>query len=132
MGKSPIDIKNKVAYFYAVVKNMDLNDSIKESKIRNYEISLEENTYNYFSDLSDMDKQLSEANPLEWIELIENDDLRNVACNLKKDEKILLNYVFYEEKTQSEIAEIYGITQQGVSKNIGKLLSKIKEFLLNK
>lgn len=132
MSKSPIDIKNKIAYFYAVVKNMDLNDSIKESKIRNHEISLEENTYDCFSGLSNIDKQLSETGSLEWFEFIENDDLRNVACSLNKEEKILLNYVFYEEKTQSEIAKIYNITQQGVSKNIGKLLSKIKKFLLNK
>ena len=79
-----------------------------------------------------MDKQLSDTYSFSWIELIENDDLRNAACNLSKDEKVLLNYVFYEKKTQSEIAKIYNITQQGVSKNISKLLSKIKKFLLNK
>ena len=41
MGNHPKDIKNEIAYFYAVVKNMDLNDSIKESKIRQNEISIE-------------------------------------------------------------------------------------------
>ena len=132
MGNRPKDIKNEIAYFYAVVKNMDLNDSIKESKIRKNEISLEENIYSYFSSLNSMDKQLSDTNSFSWIELIENDDLRNATCNLNEDEKILLNYVFYEEKTQSEIAKIYNITQQGASKNISKLLSKIKKFLSNK
>ena len=79
-----------------------------------------------------MDKQLSNTDSFNWIELIENDELRNATCKLSADEKILLHYVFYEGKTQSEIAEIYDVTHQNVSKKIIRILKKIKSFLLNK
>jgi len=132
MGNCPKDIQNEVAYFYAVVKNMDLKDNIKQSKIAKHEISLSEVVFDYFSDMPNVDKQLSEKNSIEWIELIENDDLRDAACKLSTDEKILLHYVFYEKRTQSELSKVYNIAQQNVSKRISKLLKKIKIFLSNK
>ena len=129
MGNHDNKIKNELAYFYAVVQNMDLNDSIKQSKINEHEILLEESIYDY---LNNMDKQLYETNSLEWIELIENDNLRDAICGLNEEEKMLLNYVFYERRTQSEIAEIYDVTHQNVSKKIIRILKKIKIFLLNR
>ena len=132
MGNHDNKIKNELAYFYAVVKNMDLNDNIKQSKINEHEILLEEYIYDYFSNLNNMDKQLSDADSLNWIELIENDNLRDAICGLNEEEKMLLNYVFYERRTQSEIAEIYDVTHQNVSKKIIRILKKIKIFLLNR
>ena len=126
------DIKNKLAYFYAVVKNMDLKDNIKQSKIRSHEISLDENIYDCFSYLNNMDKQLSETNSLDWIELIENDDLRNATCKLSTDEKMLLHYVFYEEKTQSEISEIYSVKHQTINYKLNKIISKLKKHIFKK
>lgn len=32
------DIKNEIAYFYKVIKNMDLQDSIRRSKIHKYQL----------------------------------------------------------------------------------------------
>lgn len=132
MGKHPNNIENEIAYFYAVLKNMDLKDSITQSKIRKHEVPLEENIYYHFSYLNNMDKQLSNTDSFNWIELIENDNLRDAIGDLSIDEKTLLHYVFYEEKTQSEIAEIYDVTHQNVSKKIIRILKKIKSFLLNK
>ena len=129
MGNHDNKIKNELAYFYAVVKNMDLNDSIKQSKINEHEILLEESIYDY---LNNMDKQLYETNSLEWIELIENDNLRDAICGLNEEEKMLLNYVFYERRTQSELSKVYNIAQQNVGKRITKLLKKLKIFLSNK
>lgn len=58
MGKHPNNIENEMAYFYAVLKNMDLKDSIKKSKIDKYEISLAEVVSDYFSGVPNVDKQL--------------------------------------------------------------------------
>ena len=132
MGNHDNKIKNELAYFYAVVKNMDLNDNIKKSKINEHEILLEEYIYDYFSNLNNMDKQLSDADSLNWIELIENDNLRDAICGLNEEEKMLLNYVFYERRTQSELSKVYNIAQQNVGKRITKLLKKLKIFLSNK
>ena len=126
------DIENETAYFYAVVKNMDLKDSIKKSKIDKHEISLTEVVSDYFSDVPNVGKQLSEKNSIEWIELIENDDLRDATCKLSTDEKILLHYVFYEERTQSEIAEIYSIKHQTISYRLNKIICKLKKHIFKK
>ncbi len=37
MAYEPNNIQNEMAYFYAVVKNMDLNDNIKRAKICEHE-----------------------------------------------------------------------------------------------
>ena len=132
MGNHNSDIENETAYFYAVVKNMDLKDSIKKSKIDKHEISLAEVVFDYSSDIPNVDKQLSEKNSIEWIELMENDELRDATCKLSTDEKILLHYVFYEERTQSKLSKVYNIAQQNIGKRISKLLKKLKMFLSNK
>ena len=66
------NIKNELAYFYKVIRNMDIKDSIKQSKINDYETPLDEFLYDQFSVGEDMDEHLEEQNLLGWIELIEN------------------------------------------------------------
>lgn len=34
------NIKNELAYFYAVVKNMDLDNNVKQAKINKHETSI--------------------------------------------------------------------------------------------
>ena len=72
MNNRDKNVKNELAYFYAVIKNMDKKDFIKQSKINKHEISLEEFLYDQFSITEDMDKHLEEHNLLNWIESIEN------------------------------------------------------------
>ena len=84
MGNRPKDIQNEIAYFYAVVKNMDLNDSIKQSKIRSHEISLDETksikeNANKFYKLYNKSKNSS----LKLHEL-EEKTLKDIRINLKK------------------------------------------------
>ena len=38
MGSHHDNIKNKIAYFHKVIKNMDLKDRAKKSKINEHEI----------------------------------------------------------------------------------------------
>lgn len=60
MGIHHDNIKNEIAHFNKVIKNMDLKESIKSSKINEYEIPIEEVMYDNFSDKFDVDKQLFE------------------------------------------------------------------------
>lgn len=53
------DINNEIAYFYTVIKNMDTKDGIKQSKINDHEVSVDEILYDNFSADFDMDKQVS-------------------------------------------------------------------------
>ena len=50
------EIKNKIAYFYKVIKHMDIKDSIRQAKINEHETPLDEILYDPFSVGENMDK----------------------------------------------------------------------------
>ena len=125
MDKHSRDIKNEIAYFNKVLKNMDIKQSIKDSKINNNETVFEdiENLFSY------EDKYFCDSNLLGWIELIENTSLHKAIKNLSIKEQILLSYIFYKEKTQAEIAKIYNISRPAITKTLSKIMRKIKSDL---
>ena len=51
------NIKNELAYFYKVIKNLDIKDSIKQSKINEHEMPLDEILYDQFFVGENMNKQ---------------------------------------------------------------------------
>lgn len=118
------DIKNEIAYFYKVIKNMDSKDNIKSSKINEYEIPIEEVMYNEFSSTSDVDRQLFQTSLLGWIELVENENLHKALKSLKIEDQIFISYIVKECKTQRELAKIYGIAQKNVCKKFERLIKK--------
>ena len=85
------NIKNELAYFYKVIKNMDIKENIKQSKINEHEMSLDEILYDQFSVEENMDKLLEERNLLGWIELIENQKLYEAVNSRMPVENFLLN-----------------------------------------
>ena len=60
MKKRRENIKNELAYFYKVIKNMDIEDNIKQSKINEHEMPINEIFYDQFSAGENMDKHLNE------------------------------------------------------------------------
>jgi DNA-directed RNA polymerase specialized sigma subunit len=129
MGNRPDNIKNELAYFYKVIKNMDLQDSIKRSKIHKHEISIKEIVYDKFSDEYDLDKQLLQTNLLGWIELIENEKLHKAIKSLKIEDQIFVSYIVKTCKTQQELAKTYDVTQQYVSKRFNRILKKLRKLM---
>lgn len=126
------DIKNEIAYFYKVIKNMDSKDNIKNSKIREHEFSLQEIVYDNFLDDFDVDKQLFEKNLLGWIELVENENLHKALKSLKIEDQIFISYIVKECKTQRELANIYNVDHRTVGRRFQKILNIIKKFLCKK
>ena len=126
------DIKNEIAYFYKVIKNMDSKDNIKNSKIREHEISLQEIVYDNFSDDFYLDKQLFVKNLLGWIELVENKNLHKALKSLKIEDQIFISYIVKECKTQQELASKYGINQSSVKNRFSKILRILKNLLSKK
>lgn len=104
MGNHQGNIKNEIAYFHKVIKNMDLKDNIKSSKINEYEIPIEEVIYDAFSSEFDVDKQLFQTSLLGWIELIENESLHKALKSLSIEDQIFISYIVKECKTQQELA----------------------------
>ena len=126
------NIKNEIAYFHKVIKNMDLKDSIKKSKIDEHEIPVEEIIYDTFLNEFDVDKQLFEKNLLGWIELIENENLHKAVKSLSIEDQIFISYIVKECKTQQELASKYGINQSSVKNRFDKILRVLKNLMSKK
>lgn len=132
MGSHHDDIKNEIAYFHKVIKNMDLKDNIKSSKINEYEIPIEEVMYDAFSNEFDVDNQLFQTSLLGWIELVENENLHKALKSLSIEDQILISYIVKECKTQQELASKYGINQSSVKNRFGKILRILKNLMSKK
>ena len=104
-------------------------DFVKQSKINEYETPLDEILCDKFCVDADMDKHLEEQNLLGWIKLIENPKLYEAVKRLPIEDKIFVSYIVKECCTQKELAEIYEIAQQNISKRFVKILNKIKKLL---
>ena len=127
--KNRRDIKSEMAYFYTVIKNMDKKDSIKNSKIQEHEVSIEDVLYDKESENLDIENQAFEKNLLGWIELIENEKLHKAIKNLSIEDQIFISYIVKECKTQRELAEVYKMAQQNVSKKFSKIIEKLRKIL---
>ncbi len=123
------NIKNELAYFYKVIKNMDLKDSIKQSEIDKHETSLDEILYSNFSDNTDVDKQLSEKTLLGWIELIENPKLYKALKSLTIEDQIFISYIVKENLSKDELAAKYRINRSSVFDKINKILRILRKKL---
>lgn len=123
------DIKNELAYFYTIIKNMDIKDSIKNSKVKEHEFSFEEVIYDNCSDDFDVDKQVAEQSLLGWIELIENKNLHKAIKSLSIEDQIFISYIVKECRTQLELSNIYNIAQQNISKRFNNIIKKLRRFM---
>lgn len=57
------------------------------------------------------------------------DQVKQAVSRLSKPQRELIVAVFFEGKTETQIAKEMGITQQGVSKKVRLALARIKKFL---
>ena len=123
------ELKNKIAYFYKVIKHMDIKDSIRQAKINEHETLLDEILYNQFSVDENLDKHLEEQNLLGWIELIENQKLYKAVKSLSIEDQIFISYIVKEGRTQRELSRTYGVAQKNISKRFNRVIEKIKYLL---
>lgn len=125
-------IKNELAYFKKVVRNMDLKDRIKQSHVGDHEIFLDEILYDNLSENHDPDSKLTGQGLLGWIESMENQELYDAVKKLSAEDQIFISYIFKECKTQRELAKIYNVSQSKISVKINKLFKNLKNKLLQK
>ena len=125
-------IKNEIAYFKKVVENMNLDDIEKEKKHNenniHYEEFLDENSSQVFQIIAESKYKGN----LHWIDLIQNEKLYKAIECLSDEEKYFITLLFYENRTQKELAEIYKISQTSIHDKIYKILLKIKLYILKK
>lgn len=126
------NIKNELAYFYKVIKNMDIKENIKQSKINEHETPLDEILYDQFSVDENLDKHFEEQNLLGWIELIENQKLYEAVKRLSVEDQIFISYIVKECKTQSEISYFYNLSQSQICCRFNKILRILKSDISNR
>ena len=59
------------------------------------------------------------------------DKLKQAVLTLTDDEQLLLYRHYYAEISETELASLYGISQQAISKRISKIRAKLKKIIEN-
>lgn len=126
-------IKNRDTYFKAVLKNMKLKEDIKQSEIEDNEVYVEDPSIcsDFLADF-DLEKELTDLNLLAWIDMIENKKLHAVVKCLSLENQIFLSYIVKECKTQSELSQLYSLSQAQICEKINKIIRVIKHNMLNR
>ena len=65
------------------------------------------------------------------VESIMTDKLKEAILKLTDEEQLLIYRHYYADIPGTELAEIYGVSQQAISKRIAKIRVKLKNFLEN-
>ena len=125
-------IRNELAYFYTVIKNWDLKDKVKQSEIKQHEISFEVLLNENLSDAFNLEQDLAEQGLLSWIDLVESDNLYAALKELSVEDQAFLSLIVKEGKTQRELAKIYGVSYSTVCRRFEKIIKNINEFYLKK
>ena len=63
------------------------------------------------------------------VESIMTDKLKEAILKLTDEEQLLIYRHYYDDIPGTELAEIYGVSQQAISKRIAKIRAKLKNLL---
>ena len=80
-----------------------------------------------------LDEQFEAENKTEEL-VIQNiiyEQLHHAISLLSKDEQYLIKQLFFEERTERDLAEEYQLSQKAINKRRQKILKKLKDLLKN-
>ena len=63
---------------------------------------------------------------------MEQQDIHTVINQLNSEERMIIYGIFFENKTQTQMAEIMGISRQMLSYKLKSILNKMREMYMNK
>ena len=63
---------------------------------------------------------------------MEQQDIHKVIAQLNTEERMIIYGIFFENKTQTQMAEIMGISRQMLSYKLKSTLNKMREMYMNK
>ena len=125
-------INDEISYFNVVVKNMNLKDRIKLSKIKEREVTLESEVYENMPDNFDLDEKISDDTLTGWIDLIENEKLHKAVKSLPIEDQVFISYIVKERRTQVELSNMYSVSQKTISKKFSKITNSLKDNICEK
>ena len=133
-GKHYLFVKRQKVYvsdeiYYGYVKPEDVQRKREERAQVDF-------SFTSFEGLSEKGFEIEDETPDVLTSLIENEShveelvsLKVAIRKLSKRHRLVIQLYYYEGKTQQEIADILGITQQSVCELIGRILLRLKNFL---
>lgn len=62
---------------------------------------------------------------------IQIEQLKDALSQLPEDEKELIDLLFYQERTEREVAELYQLSQNAINKRRQKVLKRLRKMLEN-
>ena len=125
-------INDEISYFNVVVKNMNLKDRMKLSKIKEREVTLESEVYENMPDNFDLDEKISDDTLTGWIDLIENEKLHKAVKSLPLEDQVFISYIVKERRTQVELSNMYSVSQKTISKKFSKITNSLKDNICEK
>ena len=112
---------HEISIFLEIDENL-INDIIRyQEKAK----SLEELIIDEDNNLTLLDKISSEKNNIDIIAITLNEEIKN----LSKEEQSLIRMRYFEDKSQTDIANILGTNQVKISRTEQKVLKKLKNNL---
>ncbi len=139
----PKDIRNPEHYFNRYVALEVKRNESEQAKFESKTVSLEELLTGGEEGLSreartlltdagrtdGMEDGHIRRSLLAWIDYIENPELHKAIIELGNKEKVILTLRFHLCFTQREIAELFHLTQQSISKQESRILKKIRNAI---
>lgn len=115
-----------MAYYHTALKNAAINERRHADFIRRFEFPIDmeaEQTYGY-----NLDNELFDE-ALDWLDTISNPSLCEAIRKLPEQDQLLIYYIIVEEWRQCEIAELWGISIDAVSRRKRRILKYLKRNL---
>lgn len=60
---------------------------------------------------------------------IQIQQLHRALSLLPEDERLLIQRIFFEERTERDLARVYGMSQKGINKRRKKILERLRELM---
>ncbi|ATP39739.1 hypothetical protein CSE16_06555 [Solibacillus sp. R5-41] len=102
-------------FAFMMIKFKMLKEMSQLNHISQYESVLDETQFQLTLDVQHATKD--EFNEIEWL------------STLPKEEKILLKLVYFEDKTNRDIAKLFGCTEEAIKKRRQRLIKKLQRNL---
>lgn len=94
-------------------------------------IPSKEDSYERLAELNVQFAEMTEGPEEQVLRAIEVEQLNNALSRLTKDENALIDLLFYQMKTEREVADLYHLSQSAVNKRRKKVLEKLRKLLEN-
>lgn len=131
------DIRNPEHYFNRFIACEIKHDQAMRQEIEKNEISLEEKMEHSGFELviaasgaDDVMNAVVAGGPNGWIELLENEHLREALYSLTERQREIVRLYHFEGYKMPEIAELLGLTKSAISRHLSTAMKNLKIFLI--